>query len=209
MNTTAPTFFSVDVETTHTSPTRGSVLTVGIQVVDTQDDRWDKYHMTSQTLYCRIDRTDYYPTWFRTLTDPDSTLSWWLKQNDEAQAEAFRDVTLERMKPGDAADIITDFVVRNQPDPKRRVFVANPVSFDKPWVDTLFEEVEMLDAYPARNPFPHRTLCLRSMRFGLQAGNGWGPERVNHDPVIPHHALSDAIAQARDLIAMLTERESR
>lgn len=206
MNTTAPTFFSVDVETTHTSPTQGHLLTIGIQIVETRDDRWDSYHLTD-SLYCRVDRTDIYPEWFQTLTDPASTLSWWLKQNDEAQAEAFREMRLTRHSAGEVADVITDFVVRAQPAPTRRVFVANPVSFDKPWVDALFEEAR--GPFRPSNPFPHRTLCLRSMRFGLQPGNEWGPERVNHNPAIPHHALSDAIAQAEDLVAMLTERESR
>lgn len=199
------TFFSVDVETTTTSPISGHLLTVGIQPVHVYDDDYSNPIISPESLYLRIDRTAYYDSWYADLHDPNSTLSWWLRQNSEAQSEAFRDLDLERIPATEAAALISRFVELVEPSYWHRVFTANPVSFDYPWIDSLY--VEASTGNPTiRNPFPYRTLCLRSMRFGLSSSNVWSAERAYHDPEIPHHALSDAQAQARDLILILRER---
>lgn len=199
------TFFSVDVETTTTSPHTGHLLTVGIQPVQIFDENYANPIISAESLYLRIDRTAYYADWYADLHDPNSTLSWWLRQNSTAQAEGFRDLDLERISGTEAASLITRYVELVEPSYWHRVFTANPVSFDYPWIDALYVEAGAVDP-SIRNPFPHRTLCLRSMRFGLNPTQTWKPERDYHDPEIPHHALYDAQAQARDLVMILRER---
>lgn len=197
-----PTLFSVDVETTSTDPHNGWLLTVGVQPVTFPTGNIAAPVLDGRTFYERIDRIHHYPRWFATLTDSGSTLSWWLKQNSDAQAEAFRDLTLERLEPDTVAARLIDYVETIEPEPEARVFVANPATFDKAWIDDLFAET----GYP--NPFHYRTLCLRSMRFGLVPGDKWGAARDDHNPAIPHHAFHDAYAQAQDLARMLETRES-
>lgn len=196
-----PTFFSVDVETTSTDPTDGHLLTVGVQPVHFPTGNIAEPALTADFFYARIDCRHIYRQWFETLTDPKSTLSWWLKQNDHAQAEAFRDIRLQRFSADTVAEWLSKFVVDIEPEPEARVFVANPVTFDKAWIDRLFTSTGHA------NPFHYRTLCLRSMRFGLVAGDKWGAARDDHNPDTPHHAFDDAYAQAQDLIRLLTTRE--
>lgn len=199
------TFFSADVETSALDPWNGSLLTAGIATVRFEADpfHWD---LLPHKCYVRIDRTDELRlqadigTWENT-EDPNSTYSWWIKQNDQAQDEAFRDPNLLRHGPVTAARMIAEFVREVEPDPKKRIFVANPVSFDKMWFEELFVTTGI------DNPFHYQTLCLRSMKFGLRAGSDWVSTRDNHEPKIAHHAYWDALAQAHDLIAMLEERE--
>jgi len=204
--TAHPVFFSVDVETTSTSPFDGELLTVGIQPVVVPATfaagfLWDEAEQYGPGLHVAIDCTHVYSEWFKTIHDHASTLSWWLRQNQQAQDAAWRDTSIERLPEVTAAERIMDFVEDVCPAFSDRVFVGNPVSFDRPWIDRLF----MHAGYPI--PFSHRTLCLRSMRFGATRSGGWGPERVLHDPLIPHHALHDAQAQADDLIDILRLRE--
>lgn len=203
MSDRTPTFFSVDVETTHTDPMRGHLLTVGIVPVVCVNNEWRSPTLTGNDLYLRIDQSAHYDTFFNDLLDRKSTMSWWLRQNDEAQDEAFRDVTLERNDEEWTAAAITYYVNQVEPDFSQRVFVGNPVAFDKAWLDALYSKHPF-----TQNPFPHRCLCLRSMRFGLRPGNDWSPARPVHDPNIPHHALYDAWAQAQDLIDLLINREN-
>ena len=67
---------------------------------------------------------------------------------------------------------------------------------------TLFDETGVPD------PFHYRSLCLRSMKFGMRPRSEWGNDREDHKPAIPHHALWDARAQALDLVQMLAERDT-
>lgn len=214
-----PTFFSVDVETTGTSPLTDHVLTVGVVCVSipewtTADGEhtvhWDKAFQAA-SYYQRIKRTDVLDRWWPTLTDPKSTLSWWLKQNDEAQREAFRDQTLQRVSPFVAMYELSEWLNEWEPDFSKRVFVANPVSFDWPFMDALLLEAIDDDENKGLIPpvlFPHRTLCLRSMGFGQAADKEWKAARDFHEPAVPHHALSDAKAQADDLIRLLELRQT-
>lgn len=209
MTDKSPTmFFSVDVETTHTDPRLGKLLSIGIQPVFWQQG--EEAQLVSTQFYMRVDQTAHYPEWFATLTDPASTLSWWLKQDNAVQDEAFRDLTQERFHPIEVATQMAEFVdevcdAQGVDIPlKHRVFCANPVVFDKAWVDALWNEaVESMGLLTFEYPFHYRALCLRSMGFGLRLGDGWDTWGRTHQADLPHHALSDAWAQARDLKEML------
>lgn len=195
------TFFSVDVETGNLTPwsVDGFLLSVGIEAID------EASLESRGEFYVRLDRTeDLDGSWWeaRGEYDPVSdTQDWWLQQGDIAQDEAFRDRTLVRHDEETAARMIREFVCSREQEPEGRIFVANPVAFDKMWVDELFSTSGV------ENPFHYRSLCLRSMKYGLRPHSRWGGDRETHAPLIPHHALHDAKAQALDLVAMLTERD--
>lgn len=204
-------FFSVDVETTSTDPHTGRLLTVGIQPVWWDPSRSGSVRawLDNDNFYMRLDQRDHYPEWFQTLTDRDSTLSWWLKQNDHAQAEAFRDTTLARYDEYTTVKEIAMFVERvagNLPA-RNRVFAANPVTFDRAWIDALWTNVRYShDASDIpKMPFHYRSLCLRSMGFGQKALAGWDTPGRTYESEVPHHALCDALAQAQDLRDLLQE----
>lgn len=206
MTPTAITFFSVDVETTSTHVNTGHLLTIGIVpvVVPFADGipQWTKAEATQTYFHIAIDQTHHYPEWFATLTDPTSTLSWWVMQNIDAQNVAWRDPQQSRYPAADAADELRRYVEAVEPHYWHRVFVANPVSFDYPWVEGLFRDARI------ESPFPYRTLCLRSLQFGVTPGSMWGARTEHHRSEIPHHALYDARAQAYDLVDLLRQRES-
>lgn len=202
-------FFSVDVETSNLTPwsEQGHLLTVGAVAV-----RYDpRFTIDSAVIggefYVRIDRsTNGLSSWWYDddlLAEdaPSDTAKWWSEQNAAAQDEAWRDTGLVRHAPGVAARMLREFVVHHAGDVDA-TFVANPVSFDKMWVDALFAQQRV------ENPFHYRSLCLRSMRYGLDPRSEYGPARETHKPVIPHHALHDARAQALDLIDMLERRDA-
>lgn len=198
----AVTFFSVDVETSALSLARGRLLTIGIVPVRfVRSGGSFVYEMLDGRFYVRIDRADELA---RDLwrTDPDSAYSFWSRQDAAVRGEAYEDLSLERVTPERAAFDLQHWTCSIEPHQEQRVFVANPVAFDKMWVDSLFDEVGI------DGPFHWRSLCLRSMKFGLTPNSSWGDDREGHEPKIPHHALSDAEAQAYDLIDMLTRREN-
>jgi hypothetical protein len=191
------TFFSVDVETSDSRLGMGYLLTIGVQPVTLIDGFWRQTHAT---FYVRLDDAEKLEE--SSVWDDSETRRWWDQQAEEVRAEAFADSTLVRHPADIAARMLSEFVVGLAPEYGDRVFVANPVAFDKPWIDLLFSEQCI------ENPFHYRSLCLRSMKYGLRPGSEWGSDRETHDPKIPHHAYWDAEAQARDLIAMLHERDA-
>lgn len=198
------TFFSVDVEASSLTPGTGRLLTVGVQPVtwfaDDGDTEW------GVPFYVRINRSQYLDaSSYWDVGNP--TFDWWIEQSVEARAEAYEDRGLVRHDALTAARMLTEFVVKTEPEPEQRVFVANPVAFDKMWITALYDEHAHLEGGQPLDPFHYRSLCLRSMKFGLRPNSPWGSDRESHEPVLPHHALSDAQAQARDLIDMLTERD--
>lgn len=185
------TFFSVDVETSGLTPDSGVLLTVGIHVV--RDGA-----LTHESLYVRIDRSYSLREW----ETGKGSYDWWQEQDQRVKDEAFYSDDLVRHDPRVAAMMIAEFVTSAELQPEGRVFVANPVAFDKMWMTTLFDETGVPD------PFHYRSLCLRSMKFGMRPRSEWGNDREDHKPAIPHHALWDARAQALDLVKMLAERDT-
>jgi DNA polymerase III epsilon subunit-like protein len=182
------TFFSVDVETTSTNPFKGHLLTVGIVTVHF-NETWVK----GPTFYERLEFPD--------KLDPmeNNSLEWWVLQDDEVRGEAF--TAYPRNDNEVAALNIANFVRSVEPDYEQSIFVANPVAFDKPWIDKLFADV-----INSSNPFHYRSLCLRSMKYGMVADPTFGSDRTTHESKLPHHALWDADAQAEDLIEMLSSK---
>lgn len=177
------TFFSVDVETTSPNPFKGQLLSVGIVPIDGETLE------IHEGLHIPI---DYDPDGY---IDP-ATLEWW-KDQDEAVYDVAWGLNA-RLSKEVAASVIKTFVTSFSDVIHERVFCANPVSFDYPWLLKLFAETGN------DNPWSHRTVCMRSMYFGITGGK-WGEKRETgdwHYPDQPHHALSDAEAQAYDFIKM-------
>ena len=195
------TFFSVDVETSSVSPWNGLLLTVGIKPILFEPG--EKPELLDDEFYIRIDRYDELNSigWGKDSGCGYETYLWWLSQNEEAQNEAWKDTSLHRCSEIDAANEIANWVSSIQEEHKKRIFVANPVSFDMMWLTELFEVTKV------KNPFHYQTLCLRSMKFGLRNQSAWTYSRDNHNPEVPHHALHDAKAQALDFIQMIGERD--
>jgi hypothetical protein len=186
-----PTFFSFDVETTATVVEAGELLTVGCVPVVRAADGWVKF---PQHFYMRLDT----PT--RVTVERFSSLAWWREQSDEVRAEAYQDRDLLRFDRATTAKALAEWMAFVEPVWERRIFTANPVSFDKPWIDKLYYWADR------DLPYHHRSLCLRSMKFGIDPTVGYGSDRTTHQSLLPHHALADADAQAQDLIDMLNGR---
>lgn len=185
------TFFSVDVETTSTNPFTGQLLTVGIVPID------------GGTL--EVGEGIHVPIEYDTDGPIDQdTYDWWKQQDVEVFDVAWGQ---ERISKDSAAKVIDTYVRSFSDELKNRVFCANPVSFDHPWLSKLFAEAEM------EMPWHHRTVCMRSMYYGI-TGGVWGESREAGNwnyPEYPHHALFDAKAQALDFVKMymMTHVESR
>jgi hypothetical protein len=187
-----PTFFSVDVETSAKTVTKGVLLTVGIVPIYFSRDIWALH---PDRLYVRLEqgRTPL------AANDVEYTsMPWWAEQAPEVRGEAYEDRTLVRHPLLTAARMIDEFVRAIEPEWGLRIFAANPVSFDKPWLDEVFATCNM------PSPWHYRSLCLRSMKFGMDPSKGYGSDRTTRKSAVPHHALHDAEAQALDLVDMLT-----
>ena len=176
-------YFSVDVETTGPCPGKGELLSIGICTLGTKYQESLYQVIEHKVLHCDAD-----------------TIAWWMLQERNRWLEA----TEEGEPEHKVAHNLEDFIVTCAPDSKTRCFVANPVAFDWPWINDLF--LRQL----GRNPFGHRALCIRSMAYGMTK-HEWGVEREEWGqlqvlPDIPHNALSDAIAQAKELEILLSKK---
>lgn len=188
------TFFSVDVETTSTNPFTGQLLTVGIVAVD------------GDTL--EVDEGIHVPLVYKNTPEfiDIDTLAWWRAQDPIVYEETWYGSD-HRLHSKEATEVIDNYLNQFTTDKKERIFCANPVSFDYPWVLKLYARANQ------PMPFNHRTVCMRSMYYGIVGGT-WGESRSAgnwHYPERPHHALSDAQAQALDFVKMfmMTHEENR
>ena len=96
-----------------------------------------------------------------------------------------------------------------QSSTNRPVFVAFNAPFDWPFVVRLFYDAGV------ENPFGHSALDVKAFYMGLH-GTTWSETRSSKlpndyavRPGRPHHALSDAVAQAASFARMLTRARSR
>lgn len=188
------TYFSVDVETTHNGiPARGVLLTFGAWPILWQPGADP---VIGEPFYARVDRSAWLGLfgWYDNRATSD-TYHWWADQDPAVVDEAWRDRSLFRLSPNDAAQEFVNWVKAHAQG--EAYFVANPVSFDKPWID------DFLDSSGLETPFHYRSVCLRSMRFGLDVAKGFGGARDRNKSIVPHHALHDAYAQALDFCEML------
>lgn len=205
------TFIVVDVETSHTEPTEGFIFTVGACVV-TYDAGFAT--IENEYFYQRINQEQKITDsgWLETIYDPRSTLSWWLTQPLEVQEAAWRGGLDRGCSERDAAVDFWQWVISM--DAKytepfeasgKPIFVANPVTFDYAWMNSL------LRSHNLHMPMDYRTLCLRSMAFGVTDNTRWAwaeQKRANKSQV-PHHAFWDAYAAAQDLQDLLSNRDEQ
>ena len=188
-------FFVIDFETSDLMPWIGSPLTLGIVPVNEAGEILD------QDLYVQFPTWHLMPDWDMSANLSD-TESWWNQKrlSDEPieirawEAAWLRD-SEDEDSSGQAIAKITDFLQVIEPDKNKRFLCANPIAFDKMWMDYIY--TTMTDS-PV--PYHYRNLCLRSMQYGLDYGTN--PEFGNardHESGLPHHALYDARAEAIDL----------
>jgi hypothetical protein len=188
-------FFVIDFETSSLNPWDGFPLTLGIVPVNKYGD----IIAESAHLYVEFP-VIHEPDWHlpANLTE---TEQWWLTlKNSDVESENiafesawYRDEEVDYL---DVIERMTEFFEFIEPDKMKRFLCANPVSFDKMWMDYIYSN------YMKTPPYHYRSLCLRSMRFGLEYGEKqeFGSTReYDAEPLIPHHALHDARAEAADL----------
>lgn len=193
------TYFSVDVETTATVVRPRGLLSIGVKVVHEDLSEGPEF---------------YSPVWYPEGLDWDEdTLRWWMTVEPEtyeaSRPNVDQDYKLWDFQSEIVAYHLMEFVQTNTAQDTKSIFVANPIAFDKPWIDHLFAS----HADQVKNPFDYRSLCLRSMHFGLEPNLSWGGDRetwgdFNVPSEVPHHALYDAKAQAQELILMLKARDN-
>lgn len=185
-------FFVVDVETSGLTPWSGKLLSVGIQAVDEQERS-----LVGEVFYERIEYNGPNPhkvdARFRNNTE-----QFWAEQHGtEAYEEAF--IRPGRINRIELMDKIDTYVNSIEPDKNKRFIAANPVAFDKMWLESMYGW-----RYDQRWPFHYRCLCLRSFRYGLEAALDFGSRKGAQEPLIPHHAMYDAISEAQDLVYLLS-----
>lgn len=185
-------FFVVDVETSDTEPWKGELLSVGIVGV-TEDGEID------DGLYLRLKHSAFLPAHNRTSTQ--EFWAWQAEDNPEAYYEAFLEPDRVSIKEGMLN--ILDYVTGLEPDENKRFVAANPVAFDKMWLQWAFHQVGVTF------PFHYRCLCLRSMRFGLEDDSTFGSRKGTQKPKVEHHAYNDAIAEAFDLQEMINKKKDK
>jgi hypothetical protein len=186
-------YFVTDVETSGLTPWNGELLTIGIQPVTEQGDV-----LVGENLYIRLSHLARDPRLIPEVNQTD-TNKFWLDQEAEIIEEAFG-FRQERTAPLTACFIIKEWMEQIEPEWNQRFIVANPIAFDKMWMEYLYASREV----PV--PFHYRCLCLRSMRFGLEATQVFGSAHGNHESEKPHHGLYDAIGEAWDLADMINEK---
>lgn len=187
-------FFSVDVESGNTRQIPGALLSIGAVAI-TEDTL-----QVVDKFYCNLAYDE--------KTFDEETIQWWESEEDpkmeEVKVQAFA-WDQNRLHPVAAAIQFAEWVKKCTPENESAFFVANPVSFDSAWINLLFT------TWGIESPFHYRTLCLRSMLFGITGGNfGGSREATANYPTLaptsiakPHHALYDAEAQGQDLINMM------
>lgn len=183
------TLFSVDVETTSTNPFTGQLLSVGAVAVD-----YDTLEVNlDDAFYARV---EYDPDG---LIDP-ATYEWWTSTNVSTPVFEEAWTAEPRYSSVATAAALSVWACKFSDNVHERVFAANPASFDYAWILKLYSSTDVVQI-----PFSHRTMCMRNIAFGLEKETEWGQSRGSrmHQPTDPHNALSDATAQAYDLVDLL------
>lgn len=173
-------YVSVDVETGGPVPGLHSLLSLGACVVGDTD----------RTFYAELKPVD------GTVSLPDALAVTGLDPVELARSGT---------EPAQAARDFMDWVCL-ETGGAQPVFVAFNAPFDWPFVVRLFYEAGV------ENPFGHSALDIKAFYMGL-AGTTWDatrssqlPLRYRIEPEREHHALADAVAQARVFHHMLRDR---
>lgn len=195
-------YFCVDVETSALRTWEGDLLTIGCVVVDAKGNVVDDF-------YRRL-TVDLDPSWYNeALPAVSETQKWWREQDEMAKMEAYKDDFRQRLPAPIVARLFYNFCVGYGVDWTERVFVASPDKFDWVWTDWLLSTARLPD------PFWYHGIDIWSMNHGAAAQRRTGKAKgkikldkrfTTHDAAIPHHALSDAFAQAQDLCDFLEKQ---
>jgi DNA polymerase III epsilon subunit-like protein len=130
-----------------------------------------------------------------------------------AEAMAVNGLSLEALAarglpPGEALGRFAGWLAQNLPPGARPVFTAFNAAFDWMFVNDYFWR------YLGYNPFGHAALDIKAYYVG-QHGAFWGQSshrlisrRYGEEAALTHHALDDALDEARLFETMLAERRS-
>lgn len=189
-------FFVVDVETSGLTPWTGELLSVGVvpvresgEILPEQDHYYARLTYRGKNLHI-LDPMQY--------TD---TQKWWSEQPREVRSEAWD--KYPRVNPYMFRRELADYVESIEPEKSNRFIAANPVAFDKMWLEAAYDY-----EYDRLWPFHYRCLCLRSMRFGIEwEETTYGSRSGAQQPTLPHHAYHDAVAEAADLQYLINQKK--
>lgn len=203
---------SVDVETTGPFPGMGELCTIGAVAYS-----GDTLERVGTDFYIRLNpasdfdrlivqrgftRQQVFDSW---LWGGD-TRQWWEQQDPEVMGEALYP-DRPRYSRMNAARELKQWI---EALPGRPVFVAHPVGFDWPWVNYLLLSNYLVPGTSVMegNPFGYRPACLRALSWAQGDGLEWSVDRASlpefhHESEVPHHALHDAIAQGKTMVAVL------
>lgn len=157
-----------DLETTGVEP-GCCILSVALVPFNTD--------MPLDTFYETISHQDSLANGF---TDDPETLRWWDKQKPETQQEAFSGTRSVR-----AVLESLSFYLKTLGEPKEIHIWGNGKDFDNVILTHAFKKMDMKLPWDFRNNECYRDLAKRY------------PMYPRHTPQIPHHALYDAIAEAK------------
>lgn len=197
------TYFSVDVECSGLTPGRHTLLSIGIVELTSNAE----FYAVLENRDAVLGNPDVHELEYAPVKWDPSTREWFKSQQAAFDClfgvhDAYLNRPIARLSEKDTAQRLADWVM-SFPEP--RTFVAWPVSFDKPWLDILFHDTGV------DNPFDYRSVDIKSWICGRFGG---GPEAERDDlpeaaqalyieADFPHHALSDARAQADTMRRLL------
>jgi hypothetical protein len=125
--------------------------------------------------------------------DP-STVQWWSEQSAEAQAAFSNPIDLK-----DGLQLFAQWLAQVAPDPKQTVIYCHGQHFDLPIVEAACHAVGMEAPWFYRAPRDTRTIFDAA---GIDDHSAYLNSFAQGDEVY-HHALDDAIVQARAVAAAL------
>lgn len=190
-------FFVVDVETSGLTPWTGELLSVGIvPVTEFGEIEPDiENHFYSRVVYQGAN------IHYISEENMTPTQKWWLEQDYVVRDEAWNGYPRTHLYK--LRNAINEYVERIEPDKSKRFIAANPVAFDKMWLESVYAQ-----EYNKLWPFHYRCLCLRSMRYGLEfEETEYGSAKGAQESQVPHHAYHDALAEAYDLKHLIELKE--
>lgn len=176
-------YISIDVETSGPSPSRYALLSIGACTLG----------KPRHTFYIEL--------------QPDSA-AYTLEAMAVSQLSLDR-LAADGLPPKDAMQRFADWVKQTVPPDIHPVFVAFNAPFDWMFVSDYFHR------YLEYNPFGHKALDIKAYFMGLH-GVSWAEtsfaricSRYLDNRILTHHALDDAITQAKVFQAMLAEAQEK
>ena len=166
-----------DFETLDTTPS-SVVLSIGLVEFFPETQSLGREFYASFELQEQLSRG-------RTISE--STLFWWMGQNQEARQEAFKE---SNRLP--VAEVLTDVNLFLDQCPRRPLIWGNGASFDNSILSHLYAQWGIDQAYHFTSDRCYRT--LRALVPGIKLERPYG---------VAHHALDDAKNQALHAVVLL------